>query len=79
MKVTWEGINNLYPPPRRKKPNFYYQNYLTHKKQTTSNGSYSETTLCGVPHGFVLSRLLFLSYVNKIANSSKHLFFLSIC
>ena len=56
----------------------WFQSYLSNKEQFVCiNGHYSDSLsiICGVPQGSILSSLLFLLYINDLANTSKPLSF----
>ena len=55
----------------------WFKNYLTDRKQRVLYNKIlsSETVIsCGVPKGSILGRLMFLLYVNDLANVSENLF-----
>ena len=57
----------------------WFKSYLSNRKQYVSYNNIKSNELnitCGIPQGSILGPLLFLIYVNDMANVSKKLFFL---
>lgn len=70
-KLNYYGIRGL--------PLKWFANYLTNRKQYLSfntTESTMETIVCGVPQGSILGPLLFILYINDLANTSNLLQFI---